>query len=56
LTSLASLDYAYMSQAVMNQGTYLYTQLAPLKDKFLASQYMAEVDPDLAPKICVENF
>jgi len=40
----------------MNQGTYLLTQLEILKDKFLASQYMSEVDPDLAPKICLENF
>lgn len=45
-TSLASSDYAYTSQFVSNQFTYLLTQTGDLKKRFKDAQYEAELPLD----------
>ena len=52
LVSLASVDYAYISQSLSNQSVYLFTQLGALKERFAASSYAAAIDPDMIPQIC----
>lgn len=54
-TSLASADYAYTSQFVSNQFTYLLTQTGDIKKKFKAAKYEAEL-PHSVLLNCLHGF
>merc|ERR1711990_562118 len=42
LTSLTSLDYAYISQTASNQVSYLITEASALGEKFKAAKYESD--------------
>merc|ERR1712025_1391439 len=55
LTSLASADYAFISQTLSMQSSYLITQASTLGEKFAAAKYEAPIDfSDLAN--CYHGF
>jgi len=43
VTSFFSADYAFISQSVSNQATYLITEFSNLGERFKEAQYEAEI-------------